>query len=71
MFRWAAFTAFRTAGSEEKGSFSVVGIFCSRTEGERMSTSSSGCRLGSSARTKPCRSSRSSVSSDAGPYQTA
>ncbi len=53
---WAARTAASTVRSEEKGSFSVVGMFCSSTEGERISTSSRGFALGSSAGTKPCLS---------------
>ena len=69
--QWAARTAASTVRSEEKGSFSVVGMFCSSTEGERISTSSRGFALGSSAGTKPCLSSRSSVSSDAVACHTA
>lgn len=50
--QWAARTAASTVRSEEKGSFSVVGMFCSSTEGERISTSSRGFALGQLRRDK-------------------
>ena len=76
MARWSWWWAFwmdaSTWRSEEKGSFSVVGMFWSSTAGERMSTSSRGRSSVPAMETKPCRASRSSTSSaGAGPCQAA
>ena len=61
MRKWARLTASWTRGLEEKGSFRVVGMFCSSTTGARMSTSSSGLGLSTATSAKPWRRSMSRV----------